>query len=289
MHKSNWDDLRFVLAVADTGSVSQAARQLGVNHATVLRRVSDFETRHSTTIFEKTTRGYRVLADKRDVIKAARQAESAISAVGQLASGHSGDLQGRSRVTSTDTFSQIVLPDLVAKIQAQSNGLFFEIVSSNAHIDLARHRIDVAIRPTIELPEELEGEMAAQLGLAVYAIGPDVQGWLGLSGPLSRSMAAHWMSDNVNAQEIVGAADSFFVLRELAATGCGRAILPCIIGDADVRLRRMGADTPYFKVPVWVANHIDPTSPKRVRLLRTAFVDALREISGALLGQPIGR
>ena len=40
MHRENWDDLRFMLAVADNGSVSAAARVLGVNHATVLRRIS---------------------------------------------------------------------------------------------------------------------------------------------------------------------------------------------------------------------------------------------------------
>ena len=43
MHKLNWDDLRYVLAVADTGSVNAAAKVLGVNHATVLRRIASFE------------------------------------------------------------------------------------------------------------------------------------------------------------------------------------------------------------------------------------------------------
>lgn len=44
MYSMNWDDLRFVLAVADQGSVSAAARDIGVTHATVLRRVAAFET-----------------------------------------------------------------------------------------------------------------------------------------------------------------------------------------------------------------------------------------------------
>ena len=50
MHSENWDDLRFVLAVAETGTVSGAARLLGVNHATVLRRVAAFETRHAALL-----------------------------------------------------------------------------------------------------------------------------------------------------------------------------------------------------------------------------------------------
>ena len=48
---NNWDDIRFVLAVAETGSLNAAAQLLGVTHATVLRRVAAFEARHGKTIF----------------------------------------------------------------------------------------------------------------------------------------------------------------------------------------------------------------------------------------------
>ncbi len=59
MHsKENWDDLRYILAVAEHGSVSATARHLGVNHATVLRHVAAFEARHQIELFEKSARGY---------------------------------------------------------------------------------------------------------------------------------------------------------------------------------------------------------------------------------------
>ncbi len=60
MHSDNWDDLRYVLAVAETGSVSGAARRLGVNHATVLRHVAAYEARHGIELFDKSARGYAV-------------------------------------------------------------------------------------------------------------------------------------------------------------------------------------------------------------------------------------
>ena len=60
MHSTNWDNLRFVLSVANHGSVSAAARALGVNHATVLRRVAAFEEDHGGAVFEKTATGYRI-------------------------------------------------------------------------------------------------------------------------------------------------------------------------------------------------------------------------------------
>lgn len=284
MHRENWDDLRFVIAVAETGSVSQAARRLGVNHATVLRRVSDFEQRHGTAIFEKTTRGYRVLADKRDAIKAAKAAETAMTAVGELAGGHSGELRGKTRVTSTDTFCQMILPNIVADLQSRANELFIELISSNAHVDLALHQIDVAIRPSMELAAELEGEAVATLGFAVYSVGCGSKDWLGLSGPLARSQGARWMAENVDADQIVASSDSFFVLRDLAAVGCGQTILPCLIGDSDPRLSRTESSTPHFKVPIWVASHVNLPASARSRSLRAAFSEALIEKADVLLG-----
>jgi len=284
MHNDNWDDLRFVIAVAETGSVSQAARRLGVNHATVLRRVSDFERRHGAAVFEKTTRGYRVLNDKRDVIKAAKSAESAMETVGQLAGGHFGELSGKTRVTSTDTFSQMVLPGIVGDLQRTSDGLFIELISSNAHLDLAAHRIDVAVRPSVELATDLEGEVVAILGFAVYTSDTATTNWLGLSGPLGRSVAGRWMAENIDRNQIVAASDSFFVLRELAASGCGNAVLPCIMGDCDTRLQRNDAAAPHFEVPIWVASHVDVSQSARSRSLRGAFAGALAEMAETLHG-----
>ena len=284
MHKQNWDDLRFVLAVAETGSVSKAARRLGVNHATVLRRVADFEQRHGTSIFHKTRQGYRVLADKRDVIKAARAAESAMTTVGQLAGGHTGTLSGKLRVTSTDTFCQAVLPPMVSDLHRSSKGLFIELISANAHVDLALHQVDLAIRPALELPVGLVGDIIATLGLAVYSIDGAPQDWLALSGPLARSIGGRWMAENISANDIAGASDSFFVLRELVASGTGQAILPCFLGDPDPRMKRSQTCTEHFKVPIWAACHSDQSTSPQLRILRSTFAKAFEDMKVILLG-----
>ena len=69
MHNENWDDLRYVLAVVDSGSVLQAAKYLGVNHATVLRRVTAFEEQHGLSLFERTPQGYRLLPDCAHILR----------------------------------------------------------------------------------------------------------------------------------------------------------------------------------------------------------------------------
>lgn len=285
MHKQNWDDLRFVLAVAETGSVNGAARLLGVNHATVLRRVADFEERHGAQIFEKTSRGYRVLADKRDVIAAARDAERAILTVAEKASGANIPLEGKVRITSTDTLGQTVLPQVIAGMQSRSQGMTFELLCTNAHVDLVRLNIDVTVRPSPGLGPDLVGTQVAELGFAVYASTPRPKGWLGMTGPLARSVAADWMADAVEPRDIIGTSDSFMILAELAASGRAQTVLPCFVGDPDLRLVRLRGAMPWMSVPLWVACQTAQAKAPRVRAVLSELSQGLEDRAEQLAGR----
>ena len=76
--REDWDDLRMILAVAEAGSVSAAARGLGVNHATVLRRIAAFERATGIELFDKTARGYTVPEDRQRIVEAIGEVDAAI-------------------------------------------------------------------------------------------------------------------------------------------------------------------------------------------------------------------
>lgn len=286
MHSENWDDLRFVLAVAECGSVSAASRVLGVNHATVLRRIAAFEEHHNAVIFDRTQQGYAVPPDKLRIIEAAREAALAIDTVSRMIRGNGARLSGIVRITSTDTFCLTILPPILAQMQSGSDGLRVELLCNNAHLDLARLNADISVRPAPKLPDDLHGETPAVLGFAAYAAaGGGSQIWLGLRGTLTRSPAAQWMEQNLSADGIAGGSDSFVVLREMVAGQMGRSILPCCLGDADDRLVRL-PDVPPLSVPIWVASHADLADAPRLRILRLQLAAALRLRAPALAGQP---
>lgn len=286
MHRDNWDDLRFVLTVAETGSVSAAARQLGVNHATVLRRVAAFEERHGLSVFERTPTGYAVPRDRARLIEAAREAEAAHLAVVRVIAGARAPLSGAVRVTSTDTLCYAVLPSVLARLRAAAPGLRLDLVCSNAHADLSRIEAEIAVRPAMSLPADLVGEAVADLHFAVYAPGlePGKEAWLGLSGSLVRSRPAEWMRTTVQAETLSGAADSFLILREMVAAGQGRAVLPRILGDGDPRLTRVDGVMPAMSVPIWVASHADMADAPRLAAVRSRLASAIR----AAMQAPIG-
>jgi DNA-binding transcriptional LysR family regulator len=286
MHKDNWDDLRYVLAVAESGSVSGAARALGVNHATVLRHVAEFEARHRVQLFDKSGRGYEILPENLRLIDAAREVETAVLAVGRLIEGAQAPLRGVVRVTSTDTFCTLVLPPALARLGPRIGELRLEVLSTNAHLDLGRLHADVTVRPTDRLPDELTGTVAARLGFGHYAadgLAADAP-WLGLSGPLGRSKPAAWMAVEVAADRVVGGADSFLTLAAMVAAGLGQAILPNVVGEGDARLQRRHGRFPPMAVDLWVAGHADLTEVPRLRAARALLADALAQDAPRLLG-----
>lgn len=283
MHSENWDDLRFVLAVAETGSVLQAAKHLSVNHATVLRRVAAFEERYETILFKRTSQGYQLLSDRVHVIRAAHAAEVAMQEVHRLASGGRLSLHGIVRVTSTDTLCGAVLPRFVAAIKAEERNLAITLLSSNTHLDLSREQASIAVRPSVQLPDDMIGEVATELRLAAYAADPEQSDWLGLSGPLTRSVAATWMDANVPDDQISIAADSFLTLQAMAALGHGIAALPCFVGDCDDRLVRLPDAMPDLTVPLWVAHHVDAVETQQMRAVKrrlVAFLADQKELAG---------
>ncbi len=281
--RADWGDLRHVLAVADSGSVSAAARALGVNHATVLRRIAAFETAIGARLFDRGPAGYAIAPDRLRLIEAAREAALAFETVERLARGAEAQLTGTVRVTSTDSLCVAVLPAVMAAIMGSARGLRIDLVSTNAHVDLARLGADIAVRPAPRLPDDLIGEQAGELGFAVYgAAGGDPGGWLGLRGTLARTNAAAAVGDPPD--ECAAGADSFVVLREMAAAGLGRAVLPCPLGEGDTRLRRIGPALPGLRVPIWVAAHRDLADSPRLRLLRRRLVAELGRRAPLLRG-----
>ncbi|MCK8482786.1 LysR family transcriptional regulator [Aliiroseovarius sp. S2029] len=284
MHNENWDNLRYVLTVAETGSVLQAAKRLGVNHATVLRHVAAFETRHGTTIFERTAQGYRLLPDRVHVIRAAQTAEAAIQEVIRLASGGRQEVIGTVRITSTDTLCAGVLSKFAREMTEKELGFRMTLLSSNTHLDLIREQAHIVVRPSEALSDDLVGTAVADLGFAAYAADHGETKWFAMTGPLSRSVAAKWMGDHISPDDVTISCDSFLTLREMAAMGGGITVLPCFVGDRDQRLVRRHDLMPHLTVPLWIARHVDTVETQHLRVVRKRLGAYLQGLSTMLLG-----
>lgn len=279
--QANWDDVRFVVAVADQGSVAAAARALGVNHATVLRRIQAFEERQGLRVFDKTRRGYQVSADRRGLIEAMREAAASLGQVEQMIEAERPNLQGGVRITTTDSFALALLPDAIARL-SRDLGIEIDLIAANAHLDLGRVQAHVTVRPAPVLPSDLEGEAAGGFRFAVYRGKGGDDAWLGLSGPPARSIAGEWLRRQKGPVNL--RADSFVSLSALAASGAGRALLPMILGETLPNLERLFIPEDLPESPIWVASHVDYAKSGRLRRVRKQLAEEIRAMSPALTG-----
>lgn len=280
MHSDNWDDLRFVLAVAEHGSLSAAARELGVNHATVLRRVKTFEERVGGPVFLRTSTGYEVRTDRLRMIEAAREVAHSVQMTFRLGAGETARPEGHVKVTSTDSLCLHLLPPVLSDIRAAAPELRITLLASNQHLNLSRNEAEITVRPALGLPEGLVGEAAGQMRCAVYmprgAANPDTLPWIGASGPISRAPASQHMQARLGRSTYPIATDSFAAAAACVASGLGQSILPCLVAEGDPRLeRRRGGPVSDVHVPIWVGCHSELSDTPRLTTIRAALVEAI--------------
>ncbi|PLS20672.1 LysR family transcriptional regulator [Neptunicoccus cionae] len=287
MDHENWDDYRFILAVAEQGSLNAAARVLGVNHATVLRRVTGFQDRHAIRIFDRARNGYRLRADQTGLIEALKDLRGAMETADRAVSGQGAGVRGPVRITSTDSLCATILPDMIAGLQATHPELRLDLLASNQPLNFEQLDAEVTVRPADKLPDRLVGTEVARLGFGVYAhvdlqFDPASPPWLSMSGPLLRARAGQWQQSHIDDSSVVGAADSFITLRGLCLAGLGVTLLPCFLTKEFPALRQVPGYFERMDTGIWVANHKDLDAVPRIVACR-AFLEERIAGHGALL------
>lgn len=285
-HRLKWDDLQFILSVAENGSLSAAARELGVNHATVLRRVAAFEQAYGVTLFERKPSGYALNPQSQHVISTLRSIHQSVASLERSFTGLGSLFQGSIRVTSTNTICHEFLTPHIHILSQLYPELAIELLSTNYRLDLADLEADITIRPTLDLPDDLAGEVIGKMGLRIYAT-PEYwrnnksddfrdHNWLGGSKSLLRSPVAFWQID-VLKDKVLHRADSFITLRQMAELGMGPTVLPCFIARKSENL----VCSPLFdfeaSTDIWVAAHKDLAATPRIQALMQYFIAVFRE------------
>jgi DNA-binding transcriptional LysR family regulator len=275
MAELEWDDLRYVLAVANAGSLAGAARRLGVNHTTVLRRIDAFEKRLGLRLFERLPTGYVLTAGGEELIAAARHIDETVTSLQRKLVGQDLRLSGTVRVTTTDTLMGSILPEILADFRTTHPGIQVEIAVSNLMFNLTKRDADVAIRPAKDPPETLIGRRIAKIAFAIYGSAgylanheaknlADHQ-WVGPDDSLAGTSVAQWMRSKLPESEIVLRADSLMALRQAAQAGLGLAALPCYLGDTTPDLVCVHRPIPEMETALWILTHEDLRHTARIR------------------------
>ena len=138
MDQMDWNQLRAFLETAETGSLSAAARKLGLTQPTLSRQVAAIERDLGVTLFERVGKAMALTTTGMDLLEHARAMGAAAEALGLAANGRSQAVGGVVSVSATDAVAALLLPPLVRQLHEQEPGIAIEVISSNALSDLLR-------------------------------------------------------------------------------------------------------------------------------------------------------
>jgi DNA-binding transcriptional LysR family regulator len=276
----DWDDVRYFLAAAREGSVRAAAKRLGVNHATVLRRIAQLEEHLGAQMFEKLPSGYRLTAAGGEVLEFADQMQASSRQLETRVFGRDQSVRGLLRVTLPPPLAGHLLMSDFADFVRLHPGIEMEILSSGELANLTNREADVAIRVVYDpkaLPLNLHGLKGPELFGGFYMSGARLAEWrAGPPDPRWIAISGHGVPDWTREGEVRTTGVPFRTTdfeAQIAAVrqGIGVTTLPCFVGDADPLLERVPGTDLHLYGPVWLLTQGETRKTKRVRLF-TEFV-----------------
>ncbi len=277
------NDLRFIAAISSTGSLSGAARQLGVNHATVFRRVVAIEARLGVRLFEREGGHYTPTEAGEELARAgAAMEETALVSLRKVA-GQDLRPNGVVRIATTDSVAQYLLPPMLQACRSHFPDIQLELAIANDMANLSRRDADIAVRPSALPPDELVGRKIGTLAFAVYQLaGSDNEAWIAREG--GHGKIGQWMRTYTEAATIGLQINTFSGVCAACVAGLGQAILPCFVGDAQAALVRKTPVLAGCSSELWLLTHPDIKKTARVNAIWQILQKELEGAAALLAG-----
>jgi DNA-binding transcriptional LysR family regulator len=277
------NDLRFIAAISSTGSLSGAARLLGVNHATVFRRVVAIETRLGVRLFERDGGHYTPTDAGEELARAgAAMEETALVSLRKVA-GQDLRPKGVVRIATTDSVAQYLLPPMLQVCRRQFPEIQLELAIANDMANLSRRDADIAVRPSAQPPDELVGRKVGPLAFAVYQLaGSNSTDWVAREG--GHGKIGQWMRTYTDQATLGLQINTYSGVCAACLAGLGQAVLPCFIGDTQAALVRQTPVLAGCSSELWLLTHPDVKKTARVSAIWTILQTELDGAAALLAG-----
>jgi DNA-binding transcriptional LysR family regulator len=283
-----WELYRSFLGVFREGSLSGAARQLGITQPTVGRHIAALETALGVVLFTRSPSGLLPTAVARTLRAHAETMERTAAALERAASAQGDEVRGAVRVSASEVIGVEVLPPILTQVRQAHPHLKVELVLTNRLSDLLQLEADIAVRMVRPSQEQL---LARRIGLIEVGLHAR-DDYLRQHGTplLMQDLAGHSVIgfDQENAfirsLAIKGFERSAFALSsdsdlaQLALIRAGAGIGGCQVQlvKRDPCLRRVLPEGFALKLDTWVTMHEDLRNSPRCRVMFDALVEGLQ-------------
>jgi DNA-binding transcriptional LysR family regulator len=295
----DWNDLKYLLAVAEHQSTLAAARALEVNQSTVQRRLVELERCIGQQLVKRHPTGYRLTEFGQALLPHARRVGEAVQGLEQHLEACKREAVGVVRLTCPEPLVyRITQSSLLDRFHARYPGLRVEFVMSDRYLDLSKGDADVALRSGDTQADELIGRKVADSLWAVYASRSYVarhgqpdridelerHALIGFDETMAKHRAAQWLRQVAPDARIVARNNSVLGLVYAVKSGVGLAPLPTALADAEPDLVRVLGPIPEL-ARIWrVLTTAELRRTPRVAALFDFIVEEIETLRPILTG-----
>ncbi len=285
----DWNRARAFLVTAEEGSLSAAARALGMTQPTLSRQVGALEKELGIALFERMGRGIELTPAGLALVEHVRAMGDAANRVSLTASGKSDTLAGNICISATEATAAYILPPIIHKLRAAEPGIEIELIASNSASDLKRREADIAIRAFRPTQPDLIARKVANVEAHLYAsidylaqLGqptlPEAFSdavFLGFNRSIELLNALNEKGFNLDMDCFPVISENHLVQWALVKQGVGIGVMLAQVGDAEPGVRRIMPEMEPFLIETWLVAHRELKTSRRVRVVFDFLAEAL--------------
>ena len=275
----DWNQFQYFLKVADLGNLNAAARELGVNHSTVFRRIKSLEDRLNVRLFERTRKGYVLTEAGEEILGTVQLIEDQMFDIQRKLLGKDIRLSGNLKISTTDTIGYYWLPPYIKAFKDLYPEILIDLDIQIRFTNLTKREADV-VMPAVNIqPDFMVGRKLAPIYFRLYASTPYIEKYgmpatvddfpshrfLFPNEALATLSTSLWLKKNVTAHCVVAASDKLSTLFKFAQQDMGIAALPHYVGQSDGQMVEIMELPDDCHRNVWILTHPDLRNTARVR------------------------
>lgn len=286
-----WSALRDVVAVAETGSLSAAARQLGTSQPTIGRRIEQLEKELNTLLFNRTSKGLILTPVGEQILSNALNMAESASSIERIASGADQRLEGVVRMTMTDQMGNYWLPTKMPEFHARFPGLRVEVVVENRNLDLFKREADIAVR--FSRPQQLDLVVRKSINYlyGLYASTAYLEkhgrprtlkdlknhSFISYDVTIFNNAALKRLEEMIGEKNILQRYTSNSGIISALKQDLGLSAVGCYFADKEPALERLMPERFDYGFNAWVVTHVDLFKSARIKAVFDFLVEKLAE------------
>ncbi len=274
----DWNALKLFLAIADSGTLTGAARLLEVNHSTVFRKLNAFEEEIGGRLFERLNHGYELTPMGEELLITAKIIAARFDDMERHIVGKDIKPKGTVKITTPNNIVYRYLARYLTKFSRQYPDIQIELLISNLEFNMSNRQADIAVRATTNPPEHLVGRQIATIKWSVYTSKAyknrygspsnvkqlNKHSLIGATGYMNQLATFIWLEKKF-AQQISIRCDELTAMAAFAEAGHGLAILP----DDQQRsgIIKLFTLEQQERSELWILTHPDLRHVERIKLV----------------------